>query len=270
MFIQNISEILFQAEGDLKELLRYNFESEIINEIYFKPKKVDRKLINIKLNDDRYLEKVRNTINYFKDKDIEEIVKKKLNNYEIDTGYKIEHAKIYLIIGLDTTTIYATRYKDEDITVLLLEATNGLEDKLDILLAHEYTHFIRKQIYKRDIFEQSIGERFIVEGIGCNYSREIVPNKEIYEYCLVDQKVVKWVKENIPLIENHMQGQVHDNSLMYDYFYMFADFEKTGIKPRSGYVYGYLKVLKYLQDNNLKIKDILASDYKEILEKQKN
>ena len=66
-----------------------------------------------------------------------------------------------------------------------------------MLLAHEFTHFVRKQIFKRDIFENSIGERFIVEGIGCNYSREIVPNREEYEYCIVNKDTVEWVKNNI-------------------------------------------------------------------------
>lgn len=77
--------------------------------------------------------------------------------------------ELYVLFGLDTTTIYATKLYDKDVTVLLLESTKGIEDNLDILLAHEYTHFVRKQIFKRDIFENSIGERFITEGIGCKY-----------------------------------------------------------------------------------------------------
>ena len=47
--------------------------------------------------------------------------------------------------------------------MVLLESTNGDLDNLDMLLAHEFTHFVRRQIFKRDIFENSIGERFVVE-----------------------------------------------------------------------------------------------------------
>ena len=244
----------------------YNYlSSDLINELYFKPKKVDRTLIDKKLKDLNYLEKYNNTINSFRDKKIEKIITEKINSFELDTSYKLDNYKIYVIIGLDTTTIYSIKYNNEDVTVLLLESTNGNMDNLNILLAHEFTHFVRRQLFKRDIFENSIGERFIVEGIGCNYSREIVPNKEDYEYCIVNKDVVNWVKNNLDKIETRMNGKINTNELMSDYFYMFADYEKTGLPARTGYVYGYLKVKEYLEKNNLKIKDIIGKDWKDIL-----
>lgn len=135
----------------------------------------------------------------------------------------------------------------------------------NMLLAHEFTHLVRRQIFKRDIFENSIGERFVVEGIGCNYSKEIVLNKEDYEYCIVNKDTVEWVKNNIDKVEVHMSGKIDTNELMSDYFYMFADTEKTGLPARTGYVYGYLKVKEFLEKNNLKIKDIINKNWKDIL-----
>ena len=183
----------------------------------------------------------------------------------METSYKIDGGKLYVIIGLDTTTIYSTKIGDEDITVLLLESTNGIDSSLDILLAHEYTHFVRKQIFNRDIFENSIGERFITEGIGCNYSREAVPGKEDYEYCIVKEEIVNWVKDNINMVEQHMKNKIDTNELMSDYFYMYSDPKITGLPPRTGYVYGYLYVKKYLEKNNITIKDILSKEWYEIL-----
>lgn len=244
----------------------YNYlSSDLINELYFKPKKVDRTLIDKKLKDLNYLEKYNNTINSFRNKKIEKIITEKINSFELDTSYKLDNYKKYVIIGLDTTTIYSIKYNNEDVTVLLLESTHGNMDNLNILLAHEFTHFVRRQLFKRDIFENSIGERFIVEGIGCNYSREIVPNKEDYEYCIVNKDVVNWIKNNLDKIETRMNGKINTNELMSDYFYMFADYEKTGLPARTGYVYGYLKVKEYLEKNNLKIKDIIGKDWKDIL-----
>lgn len=266
MIIENISKIVFNDDKDIKELLKINFSNELIDKLYFKPKKVDRNIIEAKINDEDYIDKVKNTVDYYKDKDIEKFILDKLNNFEKSTSYKIDSGKIFLIIGLDTTTIYSIKLDDEDVTVLLLESTNGMEEKLDILLAHEYTHFIRKQIFKRDIFENSIGERFVTEGIACNYSREIFPYKDDYEYCIVDETIVNWVKNNIDKVETHMIGKVSTNELMSDYFYMFADTTKTGIPARTGYVYGYLKVKEYLEKNNLKVKDIIGLDWKEILD----
>ncbi len=244
----------------------YNYlSSDLINDLYFKPKKINKDIINNKLNDSKYIEKINNTINTYKNLDIVDVITRKINEFELDTSIKLDNYKIYLIIGLDTTTIYSFNYNNEDVTVLLLESTNGDIDNLNMLLAHEFTHFVRKQIFKRDIFENSIGERFIVEGIGCNYSREIVPNKEDYEYCIVNKDTVEWVKNNIDKVETHMNGKIDTNELMSDYFYMFADTEKTGLPARTGYVYGYLKVKDYLEKNNLRIRDIINIDWKEIL-----
>ena len=248
--------------NNLKEDLLEYLSSDLLNELYFKPKKLSKDLIALKLKDSNYLNKVINTINFYKDFDIEKLIAEEINNYENDTQYKLNNYKIYVIIGLDTTTIYSIKYNNEDVTVLLLESTNGIMDNLKMLLAHEFTHFVRREIFKRDIFENSIGERMIVEGIGCNYSREIVPNKKDYEYCIVNSDTVNWVKNNINVLENKMSGKQNTNELMSDFFYMYAD---ISIPVRTGYVYGYLKVKEYLEKNNLRIKDILNKNWQDIL-----
>ena len=195
---------------EINDLYDY-LSSDLINELYFKPKKVNKDLINKKLNDSDYIKKINNTVNAYKDFDIEKLISEKISDFEKDTSFKLDSYKIYVIIGLDTTTIYSIKYNDEDVIVLLLESTNGNMDNLDMLLAHEFTHFVRRQIFKRDIFENSIGERFIVEGIGCNYSREIVPNKDDYEYCIVNKDTVEWEKSNIDKVEDHMRGKIDTN-----------------------------------------------------------
>ena len=250
--------------NEINDLHDY-LSNDLVNELYFKPKKVNKVLISNKLNDSLFIQKFNNTMASFGNVNVEQLLYEKISQFESDTTYKLDAYKIYVIIGLDTTTIYSIKYKNEDVTVLLLESTNGDMDYLDMLLAHEFTHFVRRQIFKRDIFENSIGERFVVEGIGCNYSREIVPNKDDYEYCIVNEDTVNWVKSNINKVESHMIGKVDTNELMSDYFYMFADTKKTGLPARTGYVYGYLKVKEYLEKNNLKIKDIIDKDWKDIL-----
>lgn len=239
--------------------------SDLLNELYFIPKKVDKKLINIKLSNPEYIEKVNRTITLYKNLSLEKFISDKIANFELDTHQRIESYTIYLIIGLDTTTIYSFKYKGEDVSVLLLESIDGIVEKLDILLAHEFTHWVRKQIFQSDIFEKSLGERFIVEGIGCNYSRKIVPDKKDCEYCLVNDSVVTWVKNNIDKVEEKMMGHLETNELMSDFFYMFVDTRKTKMPARVGYVYGYLKVKDYLEKNNLSIRDIINIDWKEIL-----
>lgn len=262
MIINTIDKI---SNNSLEEnLIRY-FNNKLLDDIYFKPKKVDKKLVNEKIKEKEYINKIEKTLDSLCNINIVDKIENKIKEFENMTEYKLDEYKIYLIIGLNTTTIYSTKYNNEDITVLLLEPTEGIEENLNMLLAHEFTHFVRKQFFKRDIFENSIGERFIVEGIGCNFSREIVPGKKDYEYCIVDEKTVEWVKNNLVKIEEHIGDNIDTNKLMYDFFYMYSDFEKTKIMPRSGYVYGYLKIKKYLEDNNKTIKDIITMNWKKLI-----
>ena len=86
---------------------------------------------------------------------------------------------------------------------------------------------------------------------------------EIYGY--TTKAFNQQVKNNIDKAETHMSGKIDTNELMSDYFNMFADTEKTGLPARTGYVYGYLRVKEYLEKNNLKIKDIIDKDWKDIL-----
>lgn len=264
--VYNLCNHLFQLdENNIKECLSTYFQDNIIKQLYLIPKKVSSQTIINQLNDNLYIHKVLQTISYYKDKNIEKLISQKINYFMNDTNQKISDCDIYVIVGLDTTTIYSVKYNNKDVTVLLLEATDGSDDILNLLLAHEFTHFVRSNLFKRDIFENCIGERFIVEGIGCNYSREIVPNKNDYQYCIVNQETVEWVKNNIEKVESYMQGKLDSNELMGDYFYMFADTEKTGMPVRVGYVYGYIKVRYYLDRHDLKIKDIIGLNWEDIL-----
>lgn len=141
MVIKNISNALFQSDDmNITQLLRNNFSNELLDVLYFKPKRVNKNIIEKKLNNKEYINKVKNTIEYFKNKDLEMIIKKKFEFFENETSNKLGNEKLYIIIGLDTTTIYSVKMNDEDVTVLLLESTNGSEQRLDMLLAHEFNH----------------------------------------------------------------------------------------------------------------------------------
>ena len=144
----------------------------------------------------------------------------------------------------------------------------GLEENIKMLLAHEYTHWIREKEIKHDIFEQCIGERFVTEGIACNFSEEVVPNKPKSYYTIVPNTTVEWVENNIETIDKFVEPELDKNNMMYDFFYMFAKTKIPNMPVRTGYVYGYIKVKEYMRKNNLKIKDIIKSDWREVLNGQ--
>ncbi len=265
MQVISLIKNFFESKNIIEELQK-NLSSKLIEEIYINPKNISKSIIKAKLQETSYIKNVANTIDSFKEIDIEKYILDKMNSFEKNINYKMpDNAKIYVIIGLDTTTIYSIKFKDEDITILLLESTNGYIDKLDMLLAHEFTHFIRRKILNKDIFEISIGERFITEGIGCNYSEEIIANKNVYEYCLVKNEIVLWVKNNIDKLDEYIKNEKYKNDLMPCFFKMGAKTELENMPTRTGYVYGYYKVKEYLEKNNLKIKDIIGINWEEIL-----
>lgn len=56
---------------------------------------------------------------------------------------------------------------------------------------------------------------------------------------------------------------------MNDYFSINGGINIPDIPTRTGYIYGYLKVKEYLEENNLKIKDIISIDWKKLLNKKR-
>ena len=73
----------------------YNYlSSDLINELYFKPKKINKDIINNKLNDSKYIEKLGNTINTYKNLDMVDIITRKINEFELDTSIKLDNYKV--------------------------------------------------------------------------------------------------------------------------------------------------------------------------------
>ncbi len=256
----------YEDTGDIETSIKnyINDNNEILNEIYFNPKKISRDKIEESIKDKEYIQKLLDTSFNLDNVNLNNVFTNIVNDLGNILNDKNINKKVYIIIGLNTTTIYSTKYQNEDITVILLESTLGLEKNIKMLLAHEYTHWIREKESKYDIFENCIGERFVTEGIACNFSEEIVPNKTESYYCIVPNTTVQWVKNNIKVIDNFIKNEIDKRDMMYDFFYMFAKTRLAGMPVRTGYVYGYLKVKEYLKRNNLQVKDIVKIDWRSI------
>ena len=66
-----------------------------------------------------------------------------------------------LQIKLQRNKFLFLMYQNEDVTVILLESTLGIEENIKMLIAHEYTHWIREKEINHDIFENCIGESLL-------------------------------------------------------------------------------------------------------------
>lgn len=269
-FLCNDFLVQYKNTNDIKTSIKnyiYN-NYNTLKDIYFEPKKIEKDKIEEIIKSRDYQKVLLDTITNLNNINLNEVFANIINELGNILNYKDINKKVYVIIGLNTTTIYSTKYKNEDITVILLESTLGLEENIKMLLAHEYTHWIREKEIKHDIFEQCIGERFVTEGIACNFSEEVVPNKPKSYYTIVPNTTVEWVENNIETIDKFVEPELDKNNMMYDFFYMFAKTKIPNMPVRTGYVYGYIKVKEYMRKNNLKIKDIIKSDWRVVLNGQ--
>lgn len=262
MNIHILCDFIFK-EGNIIDLINnyFNNNFDIIDDIYFSPKKIDKNIFKNKLIDKDYINKIEFIRKLYKNMDLKKYITDKINSFIKDTNTEIDSQEIYIIVGLDTSTIYSTKYNNKDITVILLESTNSL-NYLNMLLAHEFTHWVRNKYIDHNIFDYCLGERFISEGIACFYSKKI-SNIKNYECCIVPYETYEWVLENINNLDIEVKNKLNKNDDMYRYFYMNA---KIDIPVRTGYVYGFLKILEYLESNDLDITSIIKIDWKEILE----
>lgn len=235
--------------------------------IFILRQKIEMEKIDEIITNDGYIQLIEQTIKNISIINIEEVIKNIIK--KLETTLKIEESEeeIFIIFGFHTTTIYSTEYQKKNVTVLLLESTLGLEENIKMLLAHEYTHWIRKKTFCHDIFESCMGERFVTEGIACNFSEKMVPNKKESYYCIVPQKTVNWVNQNMKIIDGLVKESLDSNKGMYNFFYMFAKTIPDNMPVRTGYVYGYLKVKKYLKENNKKVENIIKIGWEDILHK---
>lgn len=243
----------------------FNNNYDLLRDIYFQPKKIETNKIEDTIKNENYKNILLKMISNLKDINLNKLFTNIVHELGEILDYKNIDKKVYVIIGLNTTTIYSTKYQNEDVAVILLEATLGTVDNIKMLLAHEYTHWIREKEIKHDIFETCIGERFITEGIACNFSEQIVPNRQESYYTIVPNTTVQWVESNIEILDEVVKTELDKNDMLYDFFYMFA-ITKNKMPVRTGYVYGYLKVKEYIKNNNVHIKDIVKMDWKNILE----
>ena len=256
--INTITPSIFKSDGSIA----HYWNSDLIRKIYIDSKGVTISDSLYALEDPVFKEKVNNIKLLIENNDIVTICNDMINSFEQDTGYSSDEMDLYIIVGCETTTIYSISLDGHDVSILCLEEINGNIDNLNMLLAHEYTHYVRKSILQKDIFESCIGERLVTEGIAENYAREAVLGRKDSTYCLVDDETVTWVRQNLDEVERRVRGGLFGRDLMSDLFYMYAEVDYP---VRSGYVYGFYAVKQYLEENNLHVKDIIGIDWKTIL-----
>ncbi len=90
----------------------------------------------------------------------------------------------------------------------------------------------------------------------------VVPNQTTATYCIVSDSTVSWVEAHYDELKELVCTGLKTTELMETLFYMFA---RIDFPVRTGYVFGYLAVRRYLQDKGLQTKDVLGIDWRLVL-----
>lgn len=238
------------------------WDDELIESLYFVPKKVSTDTRDAALASPAFAQSLAKLRELSASRSLASYCSELMAGFEHDTGHSLAHGTLYLVLGCATTTIYTVTVDGSDVSVLCVESLGGSIQTLALYLAHEFTHFARKDLIDGDIFESCIGERLVTEGIAESYSADVVPNQTTAAYCIVDEETVSWVVDHNEALEAYVRTGLETSELMEPLFYMFA---RIDFPVRTGYVFGYLAVRRYLQDQGLRTKDILGIDWRRVL-----
>ena len=97
------------------------------------------------MNSVEYQKVLLDTITHLNNNSLDMVLYNTVNELGNILNYRNIDKKVYIIIGMNTTTIYSTKYQNEDVTVILLESTLGIEENIKMLIAHEYTIGLEKK-----------------------------------------------------------------------------------------------------------------------------
>ncbi|WAH36077.1 DUF2268 domain-containing putative Zn-dependent protease [Alicyclobacillus dauci] len=159
--------------------------------------------------------------------------------------------EIYVITGLDATNIYTTSYQNRSVTVLCLEAAGGRLSDLELLVSHECHHFARQAKVNHNIFEASIHERLVTEGLASCFSEEVQPGRPVHEYCYVPETTVEWVVQNSDRIQEILAQLPESEAMNLLFSRRPTSVLVEEVPSRTGYVYGYQLVKHFLEESGI-------------------
>lgn len=238
------------------------WNDELIETLYFDPKRVSTDMRDAALASPSFAQRITKLQALAALCSLASHCSKLMAEFERDTRHSLAGGTLYLVLGCATTTIYTVAVDGSDVSVLCLESLEGSAQTLSLYLAHEFTHFIRKDLLDKDIFESCVGERLVTEGIAESYSADVVPDQSTATYCIVSEETVSWVEAHFDALETYVRTGLTTTELMEPLFYMFA---RIDFPVRTGYVFGYLAVRRYLQEHGLQTKDVLGIDWRRVL-----
>ncbi len=238
------------------------WDDELIETLYFGAKKVSADVRNAALASPTFAQSLAKLQALATSCSLASHCSSLMDGFARDTGHSLGQGTLYLVLGCATTTIYTVTVDDSDVSVLCVESLGGSEQTLALYLAHEFTHYVRKDLLDKDIFESCVGERLVTEGIAESYSADVVPGQTTATYCIVDEETVSWVEAHYDTLEALVRTNLQTTELMETLFYMFAHID---FPVRTGYVFGYLAIRRYLQERGLRTKDILDINWRRVL-----
>lgn len=173
---------------------------------------------------------------------------------------------VYVIVGLDCTTIYSVPFEGQDVTVICLESVRGEISQIEFLLAHECHHWLRQSYFTHNVLASWLGERIVTEGMAAAFTQELIPGRSTAQYCFVNQDVVAWVDSHWEELDDLISSQAETADLMAALFSRNScSTIFSGMPARTGYVYGYYKVRNCCRNLAISPVQLAAADWASVL-----
>ncbi|UFJ39360.1 DUF2268 domain-containing protein [Brevibacillus humidisoli] len=173
---------------------------------------------------------------------------------------------VYVIVGLDCTNIYSVPYEGRMVTVICLEAVDGQVAELQLLLAHEFHHWLRQSPSRENLFEQSVGQRLVTEGLAACFTKETFPGRTLAEYCFVPEETVNWTIAHIDKLNHLLVPHLYRTELIQALFSRApSGLPIEGMPLRTGYAYAMLLIQEQLNRRNLTAQQAALLPWEQLL-----
>jgi len=143
---------------------------------------------------------------------------------------------VYILIGFFSPDAFVLWYKGRFVICVGLERFHDFKN-YDILLAHEYFHYIQNKIHGP--ISGHLVLQLIREGISVHFSRIAYPGRKEHEYLFLTEQALAGAKESYETIREKLRQK----SISREQLFSAASGELT---PRSGYYVGYRLVSEFI------------------------
>jgi hypothetical protein len=166
-----------------------------------------------------------------------------------------DRCNVYLVIGFFSPDAFVLCYRDKFVLCVGLERFHSF-NLYDILLAHEYFHYIQNKVYGP--ISGPLALQLIREGICVQFSKIAFPGRKEHEYVLLSEQVFASAEKSYTLVIKRLKSRRIRREQLFSA-------SSGDLPPRMGYYVGYRLVSEFFKETGIIDPSVLLGREKQIL-----